>query len=162
MFAFAMTDLDEYSRIALPRILARFPEWETLAVLVPRDFGAGASVEFNIPCPSPAVESGLWLSTADDELTVGFHTHHCHFTDYETRLNSAQIDAGADHAAALLGDLCGVVSWYEGDRVVGTVSCDLPLCGPLPRLFADLPVSRGTLRSWSGRFDREEPELGDR
>jgi hypothetical protein len=51
----------------------------------------------------------------------------------------------------------GVVSWYQGERLVGTTSCKLPVSGPLPRMFTQFPVTRGTLRSWSGRFDRDEP-----
>jgi hypothetical protein len=150
-------NLDAYSRFALPLILARFPEWEPFGVVQLRPDGAGGTVEFNVPCPSPAAEMGLWISTAVEEMSVGFHTHHCHFTDYDIRLNPEQVKAGLDHAAAYLEDRCGVVSWYQGQRLVGTTSCKLPLSGPVPRMFSQLPVTRSTLRSWSGRFDRDEP-----
>jgi hypothetical protein len=150
-------DLDSFSRFALPLILARFPEWKSFGVVQPRPDGGGATVEFNVPCPNPAAEMGLWVSTADEELSVGFHTHHSHFTDYETRLNPEVVEAGLEQAAVYLEDRCGVVSWYQKEQLVGTTSCELPLSGPLPRMFSQFPVSRGTLRSWSGRFDREEP-----
>lgn len=99
------------------------------------------------------------MSTADEELSVGFHTHHTHFTDYELRLNPETVAAELDNAAAYLEDRCGVVSWYQEERVVGTTSCELPLSGCLPQMFAQLALTRGTLRSWSGRFDRDEPKL---
>ena len=149
-------DLDKYSRLAVAQILLRFPGWEPFGIVSPRPDGAGSTVDFTIPCPSPAVESGLWVSTADDEFSVGFHTHHGHFTDYETPLNARRIEEGLEQAGAYLEDRCGVVSWYEADRLAGTTSCGLPLGGPLPRVFANLPVTRGTLRSWSGRYDRDE------
>ena len=150
-------DLDDYTRFALPLILARFPTWEPFGTIQPPADGEGGTVEFNVPCPNPAAEIGLWVSTADQELTVGFHTHHDHFTDFETSLNPEPVEAGLDQAAAYLEDRRGAVSWYQGGRLVGTTSCDLPLAGPLPRMFSQFRVTRGTLRSWSGRFDRDEP-----
>src|ERR1044072_4945803 len=74
--------LDAYSAVVVPLILTRFPEWESSAKLSPRTGCGGNVVGFNLPCPSPAAEYGLWVSTADEELSVGFHTHHTHFTDY--------------------------------------------------------------------------------
>ena len=156
MARFDPADLDPYSRFALPLILARFPGWEPFVTVRPLDGGAGAAVEFNVPCPSPAVEMGLWVSTAEEELSVGFHTHHRHFTDYDDRTNLDVIAAGLDEAAAYLDDRLGVVSWYQGDRLVGTTGTELPVDGPIPRMFDQFPVTRGTLRSWSGRFDRDE------
>jgi hypothetical protein len=150
-------ELDVYTRFALSLILARFPEWEGYAVVQARPDGLGGTVEFNIPCPNPMAEMGLWVSTAEEELSIGFHTHHSHFTDYDTRLNPEQVEAGLDHAVAFLEDRCGVVSWYHGDQLIVTTSCELPLAGSLPRMFSQLAVTRGTLRSWSGRFDRDEP-----
>jgi len=93
------SNLDAYSRFAISLILARFPEWEPFAVVGSRPDSVEGTVEFNIPCPSPAVEMGLWVSTDDEELSVGFHTHHGHFTDYDPRCNPEQIEAGLDQAA---------------------------------------------------------------
>jgi hypothetical protein len=167
MAKFVENDLDAYSRVAVPFILARFPEWEPFAKLSPSPDGTGNVVEFNVPCPSPAAEYGLWVSTADDELSVGFHTHHDHFTDYEDRLNRGQIEAGLRHAADIIAERVGVVSWYRGGGFAGSRTVQLPHTGPLPGLldglgtgaelagiFAD--CDRATLRSWLGRFDRDE------
>jgi len=160
-------DLDAYSRLAVSLILARFPEWEPFAKLSPRPDGAGSVAEFNVPCRSPAAEHGLWVSTADEELSVGFHTHHSHFTDYETCLNREQIESGVRHAADVIEERVGVVSWYRGGKFVGSRSVGLPHPSPLPELLdglgagADLAgtlsdCDRATLRSWFGRFDRDE------
>jgi hypothetical protein len=160
-------DLDSYSRLAVRLILARFPAWEPFAKISPRPDGAGSVVDFNVPCPSPAAESGLWVSTADEELSVGFHTHHNHFTDYESRLNTEQIEAGLQHAADILAERVGVVSWYRGSGFVGSGTVALPHPGPLPGLLDGLgpgaavagifsDCDRVTLRSWFGQFDRDE------
>lgn len=168
MAAFPEAELDAYSRIALPMILARFPDWESFAKLSPRPDDAGTTVDFDIPCPSPAAEHGLWVSTADEEFSVGFHTHHSHFTDYENRLNVAQMEAGIQHAADIIEERVGVVSWYGGDAFAGSRSVELPHPDPLPRLldgFGPIPAQlasifsdcdRVTLRSWLGRYDRDE------
>jgi hypothetical protein len=161
------SDLDDYARLAVPLILARFPDWEQHAKLTRRPDGAGSVVDFNIPCPSAAAESGLWISTADEELTVGFHTHHNHFTDYDDLNNTCQIKAGLQHAADIIEECVGVVSWYRGGQFAGSRTVELPHEGPLPGLFDGLGIgaelvgnfsdcSRATLRSWLGHFDRDE------
>jgi hypothetical protein len=131
-------DLDAFSKVALSIILARFPDWEQLAKLSPRPDGAGCMVEFKIPCPSPASEHGLWVSTADEELSVGFHTHHTHFTDSKNPFNRAQIDAGVQHAADIVDERVGVVSWYRGEAFAGSCTVSLPHSKPLPGLLADM------------------------
>jgi hypothetical protein len=159
--------LEAYSRVAVPHILARFPDWEPFAKPSAGPDGAGNVVEFNIPCPSSAAESGLWVSTAGEELSVGFHTHHGHFTDHEDRTNRAQIDAGLDYAPAIIEDRVGVLSYYSGGKFSGSRSVDLPPPGTLPKLYEGMGLvgklegffrdwDRVTLRSWSGRFDRDD------
>jgi len=161
------SDLDDYSRLAVPLILARFPAWEQFAKLSSRPDGAGTVVDFNVPCPSPATEFGLWVSTAGEELSVGFHTHHNHFTDYQNRLNTRQIEVGLQHAADIIEERVGVVSWYRGGGFAGSRSVELPHEGPLPKLLQGIGIGeelpgifsgcdRATLRSWFGRFDRDE------
>jgi hypothetical protein len=156
------SELDDYSRVALPLLLARFPGWEPLAILSPRPDRAGSVLEVHVPCPSSAAESGLWVSTADEELTVGFHTHHRHFTDYEERPDLAQIEAGLDYAAAIVKERVGVLSYYRAGRFVGSRSVELPHVGPLPALYEGMGLlgklagwDQVSLRSWSGRLDRE-------
>jgi hypothetical protein len=171
MVALRGADLDAYSRIAVPIILARFPDWKSFARLSPSPDGAGSTVDFNIPCPSPAAEYGLWVSTADEELSVGFHTHHQHFTDYENRLSIAHIDAGIQFTADIIEERIGVISWYRASAFAGSRLVDLPRPDPLPGLLDGLEPAgaqlagifsdcdRVTLRSWLGRYDREEVRI---
>lgn len=156
-------DLDTYSRLAVPMILARFPGWEAFAKVEPRPDGVGGVVEFNIPCPSQNVEHGLWVSTDNEELSIGFYTHHDHFTDYNDRTHVASIEAGVEYAADIVTERVGVVSWYRGGEFAGSSSIELPYAGPLRVLGDGGPLTgifagceRVTLRSWLGRFDREE------
>lgn len=167
MTKFQNADLDDYSRAAVPLILSRFPGWWPFSKATPRSDGLGDTIDFNVPCPSPAAEYGLWVSTADEELLVGFHTHHQHFTDYENRTSRVQIETGLQLAADIIEERTGVVSWYRGKTFAGSRSVGLPCLAPLPGLFDGLGASleitdifsncdRVTLRSWLGTFDREE------
>ena len=121
MAGLRQSDLDAYSRLAVPLILAEVPRLGSVRPTVrPRLDGAGGEVEFNVPCPSPAAERGLWVSTADEELMVGLHTHHSHFTDYHERTHVRQIEAGVTYAADIIAERVGVVSWYRGGRFAGS------------------------------------------
>jgi hypothetical protein len=160
-------DLDAYSKFAVPIILARFPDWQPFAKFAPWFDGSAHFVNFNVPSPNPAVEFGLWVSTADEELTVGFHTHHRHFTNYNNRTEQGLIDAGLEYAADILEERIGVLSYYGGDRFCGSVSIEVPHSDPFPNLHAGIGTTgkladlmhgwdRITLRTWTGRFDRDE------
>lgn len=144
-----MKNLDSYSEFAVGIILWRFPQWAEYAK--PTKEGA---VEFEIPCPSTAVDSGLWISPENNKLTVGFHTDHCHFTDYESPQNLSVIHQGLDFVVEILKDRRGILSWYHGDQLVHTTTIQLPHSGPLPCLLSNCP--RSTLRCWSGKFDKDE------
>ena len=158
-----ISGLDDYSRIALPLILGRFPTWGQFARV--HEYAGGDFVEFEVPCPSQSVDTGLHVSTEDQELTIGFHTHHLHFTDYENRLGERQIHAGLDYAADIVDERVGVIAWYGKGQFVGSMSIELPHVGPLPAFLEGVErlahladsfaaCERVTLRSWSGRYDR--------
>ncbi len=160
-----LDQLDDYSRIAVPIILATFPEWESLAVVKDGPDGEGATVEFEIACPSPNVEHGLWVLTADEELTVGFHTHHVHFTNYDERIDERQIANGVQFAADIVSEHLGVVSRYSGGRLQASCSVPLPKNGSVASVLETIDSDsslltgfytegeRFTVRSWNGRFD---------
>ena len=151
--------LDDYSGIAFSMILARFPAWEPFATFIAEPDGSTAVVEFQVPCPSRAVDRGLSVATDGGELTVGFHTHHTHFGLFNGD-DLPQIEAVLGYAGDLLDERIGVMSWYCGGRFAGSSSLELPHPTPLPRrreIFPNRPdCDRITLRSWTGRFDRDE------
>lgn len=159
----SLDQLDEYSRLAVPLILARFPEWEPWASLLTGHGPSEAAVEFRVPCPSTAVLSGLWVSTDGGELSVGFDHHHTHFMAYDGD-DRQQIESGLEYASDFIEERAGVISWYVDGRFAGSCSIELPHPCPLPRLKEALAHSRPNqhdcnrivLRSWTGRFDREE------
>lgn len=146
-------NLDEYTRFAAPLILAAFPKWERYASVKPRPDGQGGVVEFNVPCPNPNAESGLFIGTDCYELTVGFDWDHRHFTDYETPCNPERIAEGIEYAREYLSDTRGSLEWFERDRMLGGTSVPLPWV--LDRTQVPSTATRYRLRSWTGRLDRD-------
>jgi hypothetical protein len=103
------------------------------------------------------------------ELTVGFHTHHRHFTNHEDRMERRHITDGLNYASAIIEERVGVQSFYRNGQFIGSQSIELPppvrtrnwdghesfgLWGKLSKFLH--PWDRWTLRSWSGRLDRDE------
>ena len=153
-----LEQLDEYSRLAVGRILERFPAWRKHMVFRRPDGYEHAFADFALASPSPAIEHGLWVSTADEEITVGLHTHHSHFTDYDNHSNPAHIGHALDHVQELLDERSAIVSWYIGDRFAGSTSQDAAAEHPISSLLSG--VTRTTLRSWRGTDDRDaEPGM---
>ena len=83
------------------------------------------------------------------------------------RTARGQIEAGLEYAAAIIEDRIGVLSYYGGSQFAGSRSVKLPRPDSLPSLYEGIGLAeklaffiggwdRVTLRSWSGRFDREE------
>ncbi|MGH7997972.1 MAG: hypothetical protein ACREPR_00680 [Brasilonema sp.] len=105
--------LDEYSRFAVNHILKRFPEWENhLSVDQPEGYEKPYAV-FELPCPSLTVEQGLWVATFDMEITVGFHTDHTHFNDFDNVLNVEPINNAVEYIDEIISKRIAVVSSYE-------------------------------------------------
>ena len=150
----AHDQLDDYSRFALTRILDRFPDWKDRVRYELATSEAHQCVVIEIDAPSSTAESGLFVGTDQDELTVGFHTYHCHFTNYDDPQNSQSLDAGLDFASNLLNERCGVVTSYVGNKWAGSVWISLP--HPEALTPVSPATTRMTLRSWRGTFDRDE------
>lgn len=146
-------NLDKYSRFAVALILSRFPAWRSHMTFRRPDGYEYPFADFQLQSPSPAITHGLWVSTADEEVTVGLHTHHSHFTDYDDRFNQQHIIDALDYVQDILDDRCVIVSWYIGDRIACTMSQDVTTkhtaTPPRPG------VTRKTLRSWRGTCDRD-------
>jgi len=150
--------LDEYSRFAVSRILGHFPAWGEQMVFRRPDGYTHAFAEFALSSPSPAIEHGLWVSTADEEITVGLHTHHSHFTDYENRSNPEHVSDALDHVQDLLDERSAIVSWYIGDCFAGSTSHEVAAGHPTSSLLSGM--TRTTLRSWRGTYDQDaEPGM---
>jgi hypothetical protein len=127
-----------------------------------------------IPCPSPSVDTGLWISTFSTDVVVGFHTQHSHFGEGWDYGDRDHVDEAIAVAREWLAERMVVVSWYrdgepgtatrvwpeeastqvrDGTKEIFDLSQRLRLLlnGHLPR--------RGrvdvTIRSWAGTHDAD-------
>lgn len=150
-----MAVFNAYTTIVAERLIGEFPEWRELAVLDTRPGASPGALLLEVPCPSAAVQEGLWISTNGDEITVGFHTHHVHFADYEGLDSNAHIEGAVQYIQGLLADEFLVESWYCEAAFCGsaTVRPDAPTA--LPDFISG--VMHMTRRSWSGARDAEMP-----
>lgn len=112
-----------------------------------------AFAEFELAAPSPAIEHGLWVSTANQELTVGIHTHHSHFTGYDDCFDPDPIYQALDYIQELLDEHRLIASWYVGDRFVGSTS--YLITDGYPSLLSFESITRTTIRSWRGTHDND-------
>ncbi|HJR94362.1 MAG TPA: hypothetical protein VJ807_02940 [Gaiellaceae bacterium] len=49
-----------------------------------------------IECPSGSVDAGLSIYTSEEDVLVGFHTHHAHFSDWDRGGAEDHIDAALE------------------------------------------------------------------
>ena len=98
----------------------------------------GDEVLLEIPCPSPAVDNGLWIlcEGPEGDVIVGFHTQHSHFgpwdefSDQEARIDAilTALDEGIATALDFIAERQVVISgsgWYSDGSVV-TATRDVP------------------------------------
>ncbi len=149
-------DLDLASRSIGKRTLARFPTWARYAHVKRAEGKEKSHLEFIIPCPNPVVEQDLMLSTEQHQLTLYFDTSHEHFENDDEWPTIDWIGDGLDLAAAILAEEVGCVTCHGRDRIYADFFAPLPLASPIDIPFKNTPVTRVTLRSWTGRFDRDE------
>jgi hypothetical protein len=150
------SELDPFSLSVGKRLLERFPTWAKYGRVQRVDSRDNSHLEFVIPCPNPAVERNLTLSTEQSELTVYFHTTHEHFENNVEHPDVDWISEGIDLAARILADEAGCVTCYGKNRVYADFLAPLPLASPIDIPFKTTPVTLVTLRSWRGKYDRDE------
>lgn len=101
--------------------------------------------------PAPARPTcGFWISTDDNEVTVGFGEYHAHFEWPPT--SGHVLDDPIEFARSILSDEFVVVDWTrDGDWKRSRVS----RAGEEPDLADLRPGDVVHVRSWSGAHDRE-------
>jgi hypothetical protein len=75
---------------------------------------------FTINTTAPSGQS-LWLSAADEEMTVGFAEHHTHFGWHQGDPTEDAV-AAAEYVQSLQAGQFVVVAWYEGEEFVGSIT----------------------------------------
>ena len=66
------------------------------------------------------MDAGLSIYTWNEDVLVGFHTHHAHFSDWDRAGTDNHIDAALEAAVDILAERLVVVSWYSRGEPVMT------------------------------------------
>ena len=144
----------------------------------------GYDVLLEAPCPSPAVDNGLWIrwDGPEGDVIIGFHTQHSHFgpwdefSDQQARMDAilAALADGIAAAREFLTERQVVVSWFSNGEV-WTATRDVPehaltaIREGTPEIFnltsRILMLLNGhsprfgrvtaTIRSWNGTHDSD-------
>ena len=152
--------LNPYAERVARRLAERFPEHaDEMAV---DDEG---DLWLEIDCPSYSVEAGLWIGTWNEDVIVGFHTHHAHFSDWERSGTDDHIETAIDAARDVLAERLVVVSRYTrvplrgSGWLAGSTYWDRPEGALAERRRSErsirsrLGLREVTLRSWDGSYD---------
>ena len=139
--------MNSYAERVARHLVAAWPERaEEIAV----DGEGDLSLE--IECPSDSADAGLWIHTWNEDVVVGFHTHHSHFSDWEQSGTDDHIAVALETMDDILAERLVVVSWYSRD------SSSRPSSGE-PRMQDDeLRRSRQGVKGWLRR--RRFPRTG--
>jgi hypothetical protein len=143
---------------------------------------AAGDLTFRIECPSKSVDKGLWLSTHDEEITIGFHTDHAHSRDWSNDGTDEHITDAIRLARDLLDERLVVLSLYWDGELGMTTRCTpeyadaevgkvakrtrtrrarllRPAIASGTRLVPQLALIRrpngATVRSWRGTYDTD-------
>lgn len=114
--------LSDFSRLCAERILTVHPEWDEFARVVDAEHPDGGIVEFEVPSPSVVHTHTLFISTDEDELTVGLDKYHTHFEPYAPT-DEEVVDEALDFIQGILDEryLIAVLMKeqdWSGSRVV--------------------------------------------
>jgi hypothetical protein len=141
--------LDPYSLKVREALLARFPEWLPYCREEPEPSGQ-SSLVVNVPAPlESSATYGLCITTEQEEITVGFDHYHAHYGTFEPSGDPVEPDA-LSFIEGLLSDRIAVVSWWQGERWLGSTQLadGEPLKPPGP---SEIPSdAQARVRSWWG------------
>jgi hypothetical protein len=125
------------------RLLERFPTWHRFAEIA----GDEAS-----KVPQPGSDRSLWISTEDDEVTIGFDKWHCHESawlgDDEASVEADIVRRSIELIEDILDEREVVIVRFRDGTWVGSnleAACDEieAISGEVARVF-----------SWRGTLDR--------
>ena len=146
--------LNAYARRVADRLFRHFPDWAQLATTDPHPNADPGALLIEVVAKSNNTEHGLYVSTDGDELTIGFHTHHCHFADYHQKGCDIHIENAIEYINQLINEEYVIHSWYRGGQFCGSVTGTPESVGD-PSQFVG-SVDTITCRSWAGTHDSDD------
>lgn len=145
--------MDDFSGATAEQIFAAFPEWRTLARIEQADDGTSFLVIMVSPSPAAQVEHGLFISTANGEVTVGFDHYHSHFDEWVGDGDHFGVQAALEFVKQILDERIAVVSWWFNEEWRGSAQQEVSSPPDVPDWSTTF--NRIRVRSWNGTFNAD-------
>jgi hypothetical protein len=178
-----LDELNSFSQRFLQVLRSRLPELAAAARIDTSEAVAPGTLLIELDPPSKNAEVGLWISTNDEEVTVGFDYNHMHFDPWIGASESLSFDQACEFIARILADQALSVIWWMDDVLAGGTFVNLgddfrpnldliefnkimdevlaegTLVNPgddfRPHFKHQIEYNKIRVRSWSGAHDRD-------
>lgn len=154
-----LDELNPYGRRVATQLFRHFPDWSAFARIDPHPNADAGALLVEISASSPNIRNGLHISTDGDELTIGLHTHHCHFADYDQHGTDEHIEDGIEYIKQLIQEDYVIHSWYCNGEFCGSLTSTAGNVGNPGRFVGN--VDKITCRSWAGTHDADDVKITD-
>ena len=145
--------LDEFSQRFAAALFGAFPKWRQYAAL---DNSGGNACAMHVAVPPRADapgEASLWISTEDEEITVGFDSYHVHFNRYGDDEEAKSFEEAIAFARDVVHERVVVFSWWFGDQWRGSTTATPDSVPSTPEWAKSANQLR--IRSWRGSYDSD-------
>ena len=106
-----------------------------------------------LAAPNARASAPLWITTEDDEITVGFDAFHTHFAACDGSTSEEQSFTGAISLARdIIAERALVASWWLEEEWSGSQLVEVGYFPERPQYVAGEAIAR--VRSWTGLRDK--------
>jgi hypothetical protein len=145
--------LDDFSLRTAEQLFTRFPSWRPLATVEKAEDGS-CYLHIEVPAPQGAnAAHGLTITTANEEVTVGFDHYHSHFPSMVGDGEQFGTDYAMHFIEQLLAEKVAVVSWWQGDKWRGSSTMDAGAMAMPSDFMKPFDIER--VRSWNGGLNAD-------
>ena len=145
--------LNDFSRGFFEELKERFPDVASKAVIDDEPTAAPGSLLVRFAPDESRPKCFFLLMTDRGEITVGFDMYHSHFS-WPSQLDEWQLDPLA-FIDALVNDRILIEVTRDGGKWMGSRVVEAEHQPDAPSTEGEQTIS---IRSWSGRLDRDYPE----
>ncbi len=144
-------DAVSYSERFLAFLAREAPGWRALARADDEDAGA---YMVEVESPNENASASLWISTQDEEITVGFDAFHSHFETWHFESEVVAFSEALALAKDIVTEKQVVASWWKDEKWSGS---QLIARGEEVNRSERTPADTCLrIRSWTGKYDREQ------
>ena len=149
--------LNQFSERTYDYLSINFPEILEHATSEKSDSGDNF-LRIEIKCPNSNAEYGLYFGSDDEEFTVGFDCHHCHFWGFAEQDFDSELANAIRLIKNILNNEVFVLKFVNGDRYLGSRFIEKKELNSLDKIIGEWKLKsneQGKIISWYGQFDQD-------